>query len=147
MYIDKATISKYTSYFHDGSLIAIEYGKNEGELILTMESAEVHSEDIKDPIPLSKEGRIKGKIYLKQIKGKLHLNGLKNIYIDNKKLATPLKMNYDDGDIFRFRIKDNEVLLHVIWINYPPKNRVDDCSTITIDVKDVWWENIPDLET
>ena len=59
MYIDKSIISKYTAYFHDGSLVAIEYGKNNTELTLTLESAEVDPEDIKDPIPLSKDDRIK----------------------------------------------------------------------------------------
>src|SRR3990167_10605205 len=98
MHIDKSTISKYTAYFHDGSLIAIDYGKDDTELTLTMESAEVDPEDIKDPIHLSEEERIKGK---------LHLKGIKNIYIDDEKLSTPLKMNYDDGSIFDLEIKDN----------------------------------------
>ena len=137
MYIDKSIISKYTAYFHDGSLVAIEYGKNNTELTLTLESAEVDPEDIKDPIPLSKDDRIKGK---------LHLKGIKNIYINDEKLSTPLKMTYDDGGIFDLEIKDNELILDISWCNYPPKARVDDFSSITIAVKDVRWENIPDLE-
>ena len=138
MHIDKSTISKYTAYFHDGSLIAIDYGKDDTELTLTMESAEVDPEDIKDPIHLSEEERIKGK---------LHLKGIKNIYIDDEKLSTPLKMNYDDGSIFDLEIKDNTVLLDINWCNYPPKNEVNDFSTITIEVEDVCWENTPHLET
>ena len=138
MYFDKSIISKYTSYFHDGSLVAIEYGKNDSELTLTMESAEVDPEDIKDPISLSKEDRIKGK---------LHLKGIKNIYIDDEKLSTPLKMNYDDGGIFDLEIKDNEITLDISWCNYPPKARTNDFSSITINVEDVRWENIPDLKT
>ena len=59
-------ISKYTSYFHDGSLIAIDCGKNNTELTLTMENAEVDPEDINDNIRLSK-------------KGKLHLKGIKSL--------------------------------------------------------------------
>jgi hypothetical protein len=138
MYIGKAIISEYTSYFHDGSLVAIEYGKNNSELILTLESAEVDSEEIKDPILISKDNRIKGK---------LHLKGIINIYIDGVKASTPLKMNYDEGDIFRFKIQESEVFFHIIWINYPPKKSVDDCSNISIKVEDVLWENIPDLKT
>jgi hypothetical protein len=138
MYIDKSIISKYTSYFHDGSLIAIDYGKNDTELTLTMESAEVDPEDIKDPVPLAKEDRIKGK---------LHLKGIKSIYMDDEKLSTPLKMNYDDGEILHLKIKDSEVLLDISWTNYPPKARITDFSSITINVKDVCWENIPDLKT
>lgn len=138
MCIDKTIISKYTSYFHDGSLVAIEYGKNNVELILSMESAEVDPEDIKDTIPLSNDDRIKGK---------LHLKGVKNIYINDEKLSNPLKMTYDDGGIFDFEIKDNEVLLDISWCNYPPKVRNDDFSSISIYVEDVHWENIPDLKT
>ena len=119
-------------------MIAIDYGKNDTELTLTMESAEVDPEDIKDNIPLAKEDRIKGK---------LHLKGIKNIYINRKRLSTPLKMNYDNGKIFDLEIKNNEVLLSISWRNYPPKARTNDFSTITIDVGNVCWENIPDLET
>ena len=138
MRIDKAIISKYTAFFHDGSLIAIDYGKNDTELTLTMESAEVAPEELPGNIALSDDDRVTGK---------LHLKGVKNIYIDRKKLLAPLKMNYDDGDIFRFRIKENKVYLHIIWNNYPLKHSVDDCSTVTIDVENLYWENIPDLET
>jgi hypothetical protein len=136
MYIDKATISKYTSYFHDGSLLNIQYGKTPVDLTLSMESCYIDEEDLKDPIPRSSEDTLRGK---------LHLKGIKNIYIDNEVLSTPLKMNYDDGEIFRLDIKDNEIQMHIIWNNYPPKNRVNDCSTITINVEDVYWENIPDM--
>ncbi|MBM3910632.1 MAG: hypothetical protein FJ356_03175 [Thaumarchaeota archaeon] len=138
MYLDKSIISKYTSYFHDGSLIAINYGNDDTELTLTMESAEVDPEDIKDPIPLAKEDRIKGK---------LHLKGVKSIYINDKKIFSPLKMNYDDGEILHLKIKNNKVLLDISWCNYPPKARDTDFSSITINVEDVRWENIPDLKT
>jgi hypothetical protein len=56
-------------------------------------------------------------------------------------------MTYDDGGIFDFEIKDNEVLLDISWCNYPPKVRNDDFSSISIYVEDVHWENIPDLKT
>lgn len=138
MYVDKSIISKYSSYFHDGSLVAFDYGKSDAELTLTMESAEVDPEDIKDPIPLSKDDRIKGK---------LHLNRIKSIYIGDKKLSTQLKMHHDDGNVFHFKIKDGKVLLQIIWTNYPPKNNDEDFSTITISAESVYWENIPDLET
>ena len=137
MYVDKSTISKYTSYFHDGSLVAIEYGKNDTELTLTMESAEVDPEDINDPIRLSTEDRIKGK---------LHLNGISSICINDEKLSSPLKMNYDDGNIFHFKIREDEVLLQIIWTNYSPRNNDEAFSTITIAVENVCWENIYDLE-
>ncbi len=138
MYIDKSTISKYTSYFHDGTLLDIQYGKDSHELILSMESCYIDAEDLKDHIPRSKEDTLRGN---------LHLKGIKNIYINREKLSTPLKINYDNGKIFDLEIKNNKVLLSVSWRNYPPKARTNDFSTITINVEDVFWENIPDLET
>jgi hypothetical protein len=118
-------------------LIAIEYGKNDTELALTMESAEVDPEDIKDSIPLSSGDRIKGKLYFTRIK---------SIYINDKKLTTSLKMNYDDGEILHLKIKDNKVVLDITWTNYPPKARTNDFSTISIYAEEVHWENIPDLK-
>ena len=138
MYIDKSTISKYTSYFHDGTLFDIQYGKDPFELILAMESCYIDIEDLKDPIPRSNEDTLRGKLCLK---------GIKNIYINREKLSTPLKMNYDNGKIFDLEIKNNEVLLSISWRNYPPKARTNDFSTITINAEDVYWENIPDLKT
>lgn len=136
MRIEKSIISKYTSYFHDGSLIAIDYRENDAEIILTMESAEVDFEDIEDITLLSSE---------KRIKGKLHLRNIESIYVDGEIVLTPLKMNHDDGEIFRFRIERDKVKLHIIWGSFSSENRVDDCSNIIIHVKNVYWENIPDL--
>lgn len=138
MYVDKATISKYTAFFHDGSLIAIEYGKNDTELTLTMQSAEVAPEELPGNIALSDDDRITGK---------LHLKGVKNIYVNRKQFSTPLKMNYDNGGIFDWEITGDQVRLAISWCNYPPKPDTNDFSTITIDVENVYWENIPDLGT
>ncbi len=137
MYVDKSTISKYSAYFHDGTLFNIQYGADPFELILSMESCYLDEEDLKDPIPRSKEDTLRGKLYLK---------GVKNIHINREKLSTPLKMDYDDGNIFDLEIKNSEVLLAISWCNYPPKARTNDFSTITIDVENVCWENIPDLK-
>lgn len=137
MHIDKSTISRYSSYFHDGTLLDIQYGKDPHELILSMESCYIDAEDLKDPIPLSKEDTLRGK---------LHLKGVKNIFINDEKFSTPLKMDYDDGEIFHLNIKDTEVLLNINWCNYPPKARTNDFSTITINAESIYWENIPNLE-
>lgn len=134
--MDKMDIFKYKDFFHDGTLLGIEHqGK---AIVLSMQSAEVSPEELPGHIALSSDDRIKGK---------LHLKGIKNIYINREKLSTLLKMNYDDGKIFDLEIKNNEVLLSISWRNYPPKARTNDFSTITINAESVCWENIPDLET
>ncbi len=134
--IDKLTISKYTSYFHDGSLIDIQYGESTSEIAVSMESAELDPEDLNDPISLSKENRIKGK---------LHLNGITKIEVDDEILSAPLKMHHDDAEIFHFRIIDTGLILEIGWQNFSPKTQDFDYSVIKIDVKTVYWENIPDL--
>jgi hypothetical protein len=32
------------------------------------------------------------------------------------------------------------------WLNFPPKERVNDFSTIKIEVEEIFWENIIDLK-
>ena len=134
--MDKIDIFKYKDFFHDGALLGIEH---QGEtIVLCMQSAEVAPEELPAYITLSSDDRITGK---------LHLKGIKNVYINREKLPTPLIMNYDNGKIFDLEIKNNEVLLAISWRNYPPKARTNDFSTITINAENVYWENIPDLET
>ena len=129
-------ICKYKDFFHDGALLGIEH---QGKIIiLSMQSAEVALEELPGHIALSSDDRITGR---------LHLKGIKNVYINREKLSTPLKMNYDNGKIFDLEIKNNEVLLSISWRNYPPKARTNDFSTITISAESVYWENIPDLKT
>ncbi len=134
--IDKKILTKYTSYFHDGSIIDIEYEKDPSELIISMESAELDLEDIKDPIPLSEE---------KNIRGKLHLLGVKKIFINKELLKEPLKMKYDCGLLLDFDIENTRVFLGIAWINYRPKPPINDFSGIDIEIEDLYWENIPDL--
>ena len=129
-------ICKYKDFFHDVALLGIEHQGT--TIVLSMQSAEVAPEELPSYIALSSDDRITGK---------LHLKGIKNIYINRKKLSTLLEMNYDNGKIFDLEIKNNEVLLSISWRNYPPKVRTNDFSTITINAENVYWENIPDLET
>ena len=134
--MDKIDIFKYKDFFHDGALLGIEH---QGEtIVLCMQRAEVAPEELPAYITLSSDDRITGK---------LHLKGIKNVYINREKLPTPLIMNYYNGKIFDLEIKNNEVLLAISWRNYPPKARTNDFSTITINAENVYWENIPDLET
>ena len=128
-------ISEHTGFFHDGSLIEIEH-KND-KIILSMSSAEVDETDLKEPIELSENDRIAGK---------LHIEGVKNIIVDDEVLEGTLKKEYDNGHICDFEIIDNTVNLAIRWVNYPRKPEVDVFSVITIEGKKIYWENIPDLE-
>lgn len=126
-------IKKYSDFFHDGGIINIMQKNNSIEI--SMESNQIWPEWNKDKIPLSS---------YKTIKGKLHLEGVTNITEDhiNQKL---IYMNYDSGEILDFDINDNKIKLLVIWLNYPPKPKLDKTELIEIEAKKIFWENIPDL--
>jgi len=128
-------ISNYTAFFHDGSLLEIKHEND--KIILSMSSAEMDEEDLKEPIELSNNDRIVGK---------LHIEGVKNIIVDDERLEESLQKEYDDGQIFHFEIVNNKVNLEIIWGNYPPNPEVDVFSEIAIEGEKIYWENIPDLE-
>jgi hypothetical protein len=122
-------ITKYTDFFHDGSVTDIDHVGD--ELIISMESAEMSEEDVKDD----------------RIRGKLHVEGIKDIKINHKPFLKIIKKVYDDGGIFNFEIKKNSIELSIDWVNFPPKAKANEFSVIKIEAEKIWWENIPDLET
>jgi len=128
-------ISEYTGFFHDGSLVEIEH-KND-KIELSMSSAEVDETDLKEPVELSKNDRILGK---------LHIEGVISVKIGDRLLADPLIKEYDNGQIIIFEIIDNTVSLALRWVNYPPRPDVNIFSVITIEGRSIYWESIPDLE-
>jgi|SRR3989338_2481484 len=127
-------ISIYTSYFHDGSIIDIKHFGNKIEI--SMQSAEMHEEDLKDPIPLSKFYRIKGI---------LHLEGVKYIKDNDQPFLGTLKMFHDGGGILHLEIIKNRINLSIDWRNYPPNPDVTAYSFFEIEAEKIWWETIPDL--
>ena len=73
-------ISKYAAFFHDGSIIDIQHKMDKIEL--SMLSAEIIPEHmIKNMPPLNKN----------RITGKLYLDGVKKIKINNKHFTGALK--------------------------------------------------------
>jgi len=134
--LNNMDISNYTAFFHDGSLSKIIHQKN--KLILNMQSAEIAIEELPGNIALSSDDRIKGK---------LHIINVENIEINEKILSDRWKMQFDKGRIFDFEIKGKIIELDIKWVNYPPHPNIEDFSTIKIKADQVWWENIPDLET
>jgi len=127
-------ISKYTAYFHDGSLIDI---KNIDDTIeISLSSAEVDPEDLTDDIPLGEYDRINGI---------LHLEGIKKITRNDLLFNGILKMERQSGEIHRFKIRDAVVELQIDWEDFKPKSQVNDFSTIIIEAEKIYWENKPDL--
>ncbi|MBF8264109.1 MAG: hypothetical protein HW387_1774 [Parachlamydiales bacterium] len=127
-------ISIYTGYFHDGSIINIEQSGD--GVCFSMQSAEMHEEDLKDNIALSKYHRIKGKLHLEKVK----------IIRDNDQIFLGvLRMLYDGAGILDFEISKNNVKLFLEWVNYPPHPDIVVYSSFEIEAEKIWWENIPDL--
>jgi hypothetical protein len=62
----KNLIEYYSQFFHDGAIVSIEHHHNNMEI--SMESAQMDSEDLKDDIKLSKDDCIRGKLHLENIK-------------------------------------------------------------------------------
>ncbi|PCI92276.1 hypothetical protein COB11_07770 [Candidatus Aerophobetes bacterium] len=128
-------ISKYTAFFHDGSVMDIQH--TEDKIVFFMASAEMDEDDIKDDINLSKDN---------SIQGKLHIEGIKRVTVDDELLEKPLRKEYDNGHIFDFEITKNSIELSIDWINFPPKPQINEFSVINVDAKKIYWENIPNLE-
>jgi len=128
----KLDISKYTAYFHDGSIIDINSQIN--DLIISLESAELDPLEIGDSKLITKSNTIFGK---------LHLKNVKKLKLDNKPYLETLRKNYDSGEILDLEISPNRVFLLVEWTNFPPKAREFVTNTIEIEAEKVEWENIP----
>lgn len=132
--MESIKIQKYLHEFHDGSLIAIQHTGQ--ACIFSLESAEMDRSDMKDDIPLSERGTIKGK---------LHLEKIQSIQMNDIPFLGQLKIPYDYGSIFDFDVRNNIVELQISWRNAPQKPDVNDFSTIIVQADRIWWENIPDL--
>lgn len=140
-------ISKYTAFFHDGSLTNIEH--DDRKIMLSMQSAGILEEDLPSRMTLSEDHRIfPDNISLSNencFVGKLHIEGIQNITIENESYSDILEMKYDNGRIFDFNLQKHSIELSIIWVNYPPKPEIDEFSTIVIEAEKIYWENIPNL--
>ena len=129
-------IKNYTSFFHDGTIFDIVHAKN--NVIISMESAEMGEEDLKDDATLT---------YNHRIRGRLHIEGVKTIKRKDEISSNLLKMEYEDAEIFRFKLNASKVELQIIWNCIPPSARIKDFSTVEIEAENIWWENMPDMIT
>jgi hypothetical protein len=127
-------IISYTSYFHDGGIINMEQKNN--NIMISMESAEMDSDDLKEKVLLSKYNTIRGI---------LHLDNVKCIKEDNKTFLGKIGMMYDSARILTFEMDVNKVRLLLDWVSYLPKMYVNDVSDFEMEAEKIWWENIPNL--
>jgi len=129
-------IKKYTAWFHDGDIKSIEY--NLKELVISMMSSQiVEEEEFDNCIDLSKEN---------VISGKLHIEGVKQIVIDDKVVQEQLMKKCQSGTVAHFDICENQVFLEIEWFEFLPRPRTVDYNRIVITATRIWWENLPDVE-
>ena len=86
-------LSKYSGYFHDGSLINFKHFGDSIEI--AMLSAEIIPEHMIENMPHLNKNRITGKIYLE---------GVKKIKINNEHFTGILKKTYDSGSSLDFEV-------------------------------------------
>ena len=129
-------ISHLGGFFHDGSLINIRHINDHIEIFLI--SSPIREGDNRQKIELSTENCISGKP---------HLLGVKSITENSKKIQKQdFKMRYDSGIIGKLDQNGNQIILNIIWENFPPKSEINDFSAYEIVVERVYWENPPNLE-
>ncbi|MDR3624759.1 MAG: hypothetical protein P4L16_06445 [Chlamydiales bacterium] len=127
-------IEKYTSYFHDGSILSIKHTNNKMEI--AMESAEMDKEDLLESFLLSNRNTIRGI---------LHIDGIKNLEEDEQLYKGEYIMKSNCPEIYDFILGINQIELQVIWTNIPAVHQTKDFSVLKIEAEKIYWENIPDL--
>jgi hypothetical protein len=121
--------------FHDGYLIDLKHNKD--SLEISMESAQIDLDDLRDNIQLSKH---------RTLKGKLHIKHIKEFKINDDLFFGEFKKPRNDGEIFEFGIKNNRVKLTINWLDHPPQSfDTNMWCTYEILAEEIYWENIPNL--
>lgn len=126
-------ISKYASFFQDGSIIGFEHDSS--ELVILIESGELSENDLEDEITLSEYSTLKGRLHLKN----------PSIWIDNQPFLGKLRMLADSYFILDFGLKENDLNLFVQLVNYKENREIEEYLEIKIHATDMYWENIPNL--
>lgn len=102
-------VSKYD--FHDGYIIDLK--KISDNIEMFMESSEINIDDLEGDMVLSDHNTLKGG---------LNLSGIVSVKVNGAPCSLLVK-DYDEGNIFSFKITADKVLLDINWINIPPKMR------------------------
>ena len=132
--VEPSVLAKYASYFHDGSIIAIEnFG---AEIRIAMESSEIWPEDLTDNVMLTERSTIKGI---------LTMSGVRELEVDGKKSKERLEMRADYATILDFDLGGSKVHFFVEWINYPKSDPGEDYADIVIETDTISWQDDPGL--
>lgn len=126
-------ISKITGYFHDGSLISIDHENN--KIIIVLESGYINPKELNN-IPLSPESTLRGKLVLQDVE---------YINVNDTSITGSLEKVTDDGEVLDLYIFPERVELLIEWKTYPPARGSQNVSHIVIGTKNTHWENIPFL--
>lgn len=126
-------IINYCSFFHDGSIIEITHFNHKIEL--SMESAQISREDLKEQIFLSNQSTLKGKLHIEQIY---------SIEENKQPFEGKLHRKSDWGEIIHLKTNPSQTKILIRWVYLNFKS--EEISNLNIKAKKIWWENIPDLK-
>ena len=115
-------MSTQTSYFLGGRLL--DFKQFESDLKISMKSDILESES-----PVIKEF----------ILGKLNLEGIKKIKINDKLFSGALEQTNENGEILDFKVSDHKMLLVIQWVDDSPKLREPNLSKIEIEAEHIYW--------
>lgn len=132
--MNKMSIEKYKTYFHDGSIFYIKHENN--CMKIAMESAEIDEEDLLPSLKLSKENTIKGI---------LHIDGIIKIQENAKDYTGIYEKKRPIAEIYDLELTPKHVELQIGWETIPINYSYSDFSTLKITAEKVHWENIPNL--
>jgi hypothetical protein len=131
-------LSRYTGWFHDGSLRGIYHDLEQQKISIAMTSAQIigMGEEFDGQIELSEE---------RKITGVLDIKTCTSIHVNDSLFVQALDMFYPEGEILGFSLLgENSVKLEISW------NRLEitgiDFTTILIEAREISWRNISDLE-
>lgn len=131
-------IKTYASWFHDGDLREIKHDVKKRTVIITMTSAQIIDEAL-----------FEKKIELSDyhtIVGKLHLEGIEEIRINDELFLDELVKQTDCASILDFEIESgNKLSLGIQWFDFPDIDGKMKYSYITFQISKYWWENLPKL--
>lgn len=129
------SIKDYTAYFHDGAVFDIKQIKDKIEI--SMSSAEIDLDEVKCELIIASDNTIKGK---------LHIEHLQLVKVNDIPIQNVVEKKYDKGSIYDLDIYDNRVELFITWSNhYPKKYEETDLFKYEFIAEKIYWENIPKI--
>ncbi len=119
-------MATYENFFHEGEIFNISHEKN--TITLEMCSAEMSQYDLRDPLELSKDNRLKGTLYFEEIQ---------NIMLDDKTFTGKLRKTDLNCKILKFKIKENKAFFSIEW--HDLRSGEKSHSSIEIKAWKVYW--------